>query len=90
MLQTAGEIDEGIEADELTDGDLQSVEIDHAEFDDGSYGPFEYVRINNKKKLTIRVEETYDDDVLIRVRIFPAWSSFLSGARTNLATMRRW
>lgn len=62
MLQTAGEIDEGIEADELTDGDLQSVEIDHAEFDDGSYGPFEYVRINNKKKLTIRVEETYDDD----------------------------
>lgn len=62
MLQEAGEIDEDIEADGLADGDLQSVEIDHAEFDDGSYGPFEYVRINDKKMLTIWVEETYDDD----------------------------
>lgn len=62
MLQAAGEIDEDIDSGELTDGDLQSVEIDHAEFDDGSYGPFEYVRNNKKKKLTIRVEETYDDD----------------------------
>lgn len=62
MLQNAGEIEEEFNEDELNDGDLQSVEIDHAEFDDGSYGPFEYVRINKKKKLTIRVEETYDDD----------------------------
>ena len=62
LLKGAGEIDEDIDEDEITDGDLQSVEIDHAEFDDGSYGPFEYVRINKGKKLTIRVEETYDDD----------------------------
>ncbi len=62
MLQNAGEIEEEFDKDELNDGDLQSVEIDHAEFDDGSYGPFEYVRINKKKKLTICVEETYDDN----------------------------
>ncbi len=62
MLQNAGQIEEDFDADDLKDGDLQSVEIDHAEFDDGSYGPFEYVRINKKKKLTIKVEETYDDD----------------------------
>ena len=63
MLENAGEIfEDEFDEDELNDGDLQSVEIDHAEFDDGSYGPFEYVRINKKKKLTIFVEETYDED----------------------------
>lgn len=62
MLENAGEMSGPIDASSLTDADLQSVEIDHAEFDDGSYAPFEYVRINNGKKLTIRVEETYEDD----------------------------
>lgn len=62
LLKGAGEIDEEFDADELSDGDLQSAEINHAELDDGGYGPFEYIRINNKKKLTIIVSETYDDD----------------------------
>lgn len=62
LLKCAGETEEESDADELTDGDLQSAEIDHAELDDGGYGPFEYIRINNEKKMTIYVEETYDDD----------------------------
>lgn len=62
FMLNEGEGEEEFDEDELNDGDLQSVEIDHAEFDDGSYGPFEYVRINKMKKLTISVEETYDDD----------------------------
>lgn len=62
LLKGEEEMDEDIDADEITDGDLQSVEINHAEFGDGGYGPFEYIKINNKKKLTIIVEETYDDD----------------------------
>ena len=62
LLKGAGEIDEELDAGEISDGDLQSVEINHAELDDGGYGPFEYIRINNKKKLTIIVDETYDDD----------------------------
>ena len=32
LLKGAGEIDEDIDEEEITDGDLQSVEIDHAEF----------------------------------------------------------
>ena len=52
LLKGAGEIDEEFDADEISDGDLQSAEIDHVELDDGGYGPFEYFRINNKKKLT--------------------------------------
>ena len=62
LLEGAGEIDEESVADEITDGDIQSAEINHIELGDGGYGPFEYFRINNKKKLTIIVNEQYDDD----------------------------
>ena len=62
LLEGAGEIDEETAADEITDGDLQSAEINHIELGDGGYGPFEYFRINNRKKLTIIVNEKYDDD----------------------------
>lgn len=62
LLKGAGEIEEEFDADEISDGDLQSAEIDHVELNDGGYGPFEYFRINNKKKLTIIVNETYVDD----------------------------
>lgn len=63
LLQCEDEIEEYMEysfAKPVSDGDFQALEINHAEFEDGGFGPFEYIKVSKKKKLTIRVEEDYD------------------------------
>ena len=56
------EEDDNLDVTEFTDADFQALDINHAEFEDSSFGPFEYIKINKNKRLTIRAEETYDDD----------------------------
>ena len=92
LLKGAGEIDEYSDAYEITDGDLQSAEIDHAEFEDSGYGPFEYIRINNKKKLTISVEETYAADAYKGEDVFGMEFYFVGSADeySKLETIREY
>ena len=46
----------------VLDEGIVEAEIDHAEFIDSGYGPFEYVRASNGRRLIISVEEEYDVD----------------------------
>lgn len=61
-----GEEDEDISESEdmesFTDANFKMLEINHTEFDDGTFGPFEYIKINKKKKLTIYVEYDWNDN----------------------------
>lgn len=40
------------------DAGIKTAEIEHAEFGDGSWGPFEYVSVNNGRRLSITCDET--------------------------------
>lgn len=60
VLNWAGKIESNIES--ISDADFQYAVIDHAEFQDSGFGPFEYIRTNGQKKLIVCVEESYDDN----------------------------
>lgn len=45
-----------------TEGDINGLSFDLGYHNDGGYGPFVYVRINQGKKLTIITNEEYDKD----------------------------
>lgn len=46
----------------MTDDELDDLELHYWNVEDGGYGPLAYIKIKKRKKLTIVLEETYEED----------------------------